>query len=268
MITLSIVIPFFNEEARIQGCIDALTSWKPPKAVALERVYFVNDGSTDKTVSKIKSQKSKIEKTLKAKAEIISYEINRGKGYAVVRGMAASDSDYTLFIDADMATPLIELNKFLPLMKNGTDIIVGTRKNGKSTVITHQPKYREIMGKGFTILSNIMLNTWVTDFTCGFKAFSKTAKNNIFPKLICNRWSFDSESLFLGRISGYSIREVPVVWSDHRGSKVNVLIDAPRSLVELLRIRANHLPFQTLTAVKSAAKPALAFAEGIRTIIF
>lgn len=235
--TLSLVIPVYNEEVRIGRTISALLSWKPPTAVALERVIFVNDGSTDNTVSRIKYHVSGIKNTLAADTQIISYQQNRGKGYAIARGMEASDSDYTLFCDADMSTPLPEIAKFVPAMRRGIDVIVGTRKNGHSTVLTHQPVYREALGHGFTLLSNIILHTWVTDFTCGFKAFSKQASGTVFPALTSNRWAFDAEALFLARKMGLRIQEVAVLWSDTKGSKVDLLKDIPQTLADLMRIR-------------------------------
>src|SRR5207245_1659543 len=140
--------------------------------------------------------------------QIISYSQNQGKGYAVRRGMLASKADYTLFFDADISTPLSEISKFMPEIKKGTQVIVGTRKNGKSTVLVRQPRYRELLGRGFTLLAQTVLNTQITDFTCGFKAFSKTAKDDIFKKAVINRWGYDAEILFLAKRRGYTAKEV------------------------------------------------------------
>lgn len=239
-VSLSLVIPVYNEAKRVPYALKALLSWSVPQGIVLEQVIFVDDGSSDTTVAKIKSERNKIEKHLQAKVTILSSYQNRGKGYAVKTGMLTSDSDYTLFLDADMSVQLSEFKKFIPAMREGLDVIVGTRKNGHSTVIVHQPQYREVMGKVFTYLSNVILNTWVTDFTCGFKAFSKDAKNKVFARLSSNGWSFDAEAIFLARRMELSIVEMPVVWSDRKGSKVNIVIAAPKSLLELIMIRVRH----------------------------
>lgn len=241
MKSLSIVIPIYNESLRLYKTFSALYSFKVPRGLTLDGIIFVNDGSTDKTKSEIKKQAVSIEKILKTKVILISYPKNKGKGYANSQGMKASNSDYTLFCDADMSTDFSEVKKFLPAMKRSVPIIIGTRKNGKSTVTRHQPFIRELMGKVFTISSNIILNTWVTDFTCGFKAFSKEAKDTLFPMLKTNRWNFDAEVIFLGRISGFEYQEIPVLWTDDRRSKVNLLSDVPQTIIDLFKVRIFQL---------------------------
>jgi len=241
MNTLSIVIPVYNEEKRISKTIKALSKGFSFYGVKLDEVIFVNDGSTDKTRVLIKNAQSKLSKPLKAKISLISYRINRGKGYAVRKGMLASKSDYTLFFDADISTPISEFKKFLPFIRKNLPVIIGTRKNGESTVKIHQPKYREYLGRGFTLLANIILNTWVTDFTCGFKVFSCEAKGKIFSQSRINRWGYDAEALFLARKFGFPIQEKAVSWSNDNETKVDLLKDLPRSLVELFQIRVNWL---------------------------
>ncbi len=238
--TLSLVIPVYNEAKRVSNALRALSKWVVPQEIKLEKIIFVDDGSSDTTIAKIQHGVKTIEKQLHASISIITYPQNCGKGFAVKTGMQESNSDYTLFLDADMSVQLTELKKFLPAMKEGIDVIVGTRKNGHSTVVVHQPKYREVFGKVFTYLSNVILNTWVTDFTCGFKVFSKQAKEKIFSRITANGWSFDSEALFLARRIELSICEIPVIWSDKKGSKVTVWVAAPQSLLELLLIRIRH----------------------------
>lgn len=241
MKTLSIVIPVYNEQDRIEKTFQALNNLKLPYGLKLEKVIFVDDGSKDNSKFRIQNSKSKLEKLLKAKITLISYPKNKGKGYAIARGMEISNSDYTLFCDSDMSTDFSEVKKFMPAIKRNVPIIIGTRKNGKSTVVRHQPFIRESMGRVFTFISNVILNTWVTDFTCGFKAYSREAKNALFPLLKTDRWGFDAEVIFLGRLSGFEFVEVPVIWSDDRRSKVNLFVDIPQSLFDILKIRVAYL---------------------------
>ena len=232
----------------------------------MEKVIFVDDGSTDGTKQRIRNFKL-LAKNINL--QLVSYNINRGKGYAIAKGMKESHSDYSLFLDADMSTGLIELKKFMPEIRNNTPIIIGTRKNGHSTVIRHQPFLREILGRGFTFLSNIVLNTWVTDFTCGFKAFSSDAKNVIFPKLKINSWGFDAELIFLGRISGFQFVEVPVVWTDDRRSKVKMWKDIPKSLLDLFYIRIlEQFNVYDFGKVHLLPKPAFSFIKVLKTYLF
>lgn len=253
MKTISFVIPIYNEEKRIEKTFKALLKGFSFNGIKLEKVIFVDDGSKDETNSKIQMTKSKLARKLKAKIKIISYTKNRGKGYAIKKGMIASKSDYTLMFDADMSTSISQLRKFLPFIKKGVDIIIGTRKNGESTVIKHQPLYRELMGHCFTFLSNIMLDIWVTDFTCGFKAFSKIAKDRIFTNTIIDRWSYDAEVLYLAKKMNLTIQEKSVVWKNQLGTKVNLLKDLPETLTDLVKIRFHDYNL----LVSFAKKPAL-----------
>src|SRR5581483_3046835 len=167
--TISFVIPIYNEEKRLPKTFKALgklSLQKGPTSLGaslgagqvIKEIIFVNDGSKDR--SKTKIQTFKLNKTLPIK--LISYKHNRGKGYAVRTGLKQSTADYTLVFDADMSTPLSELIKFVPFIKREIDVIIGTRKNGHSTVIVHQPKIRELLGRGFTTLANIVLSLEVT----------------------------------------------------------------------------------------------------------
>jgi dolichyl-phosphate beta-glucosyltransferase len=234
MTTITLIIPVYNEAKRLSKTFSTLNKWKVPSGIKIDQVIYVNDGSTDQSLSLLKNSPLKFNK------KVISYKQNQGKGFAVKKGMLASKSSYTLLLDADMATSPTQLKKFIPFMKNGTDIIVGTRKNGHSTVTVHQPFIRENLGKIFTKLSQLILNVPVTDFTCGFKAFSLKAKNDIFKRSLVNRWGYDAEILFLGIQLGYSIEEKSVLWADQVGTKVSMLKDGLYSLTELAQIRLNH----------------------------
>jgi len=250
MKTLSFVIPVYNEENRLEKTLEALGQGFDYSGITLKEIIFVNDGSTDKTGSILKDECKRLEKATDAKVKIISYQPNQGKGKAIRTGMLASIADYTLFFDADMATPLTEFKKFMPYIKKNKPVIVGTRKNGESTVVKHQPFYRESMGKVFTLLSNIILNTWVTDFTCGFKAFEYKAKEEIFGKSQVNGWGYDAEILFLAKKLGYEITEKAVLWSDDSRTRVNLIKDSFRSFKELIQIRLNNF---NLSPIKNLA---------------
>lgn len=241
MKTLSFIIPVYNEKKRIKYCFKALKSFKFPKNIELREIIFVNDGSKDNTLLEIQNNTQELANKTGSKVIIVSYKKNKGKGYAVKKGMLKSSSDYSLFFDVDMSTPLNQLKKFVPFMLKDNDVIIGTRKSLKSTVVIQQPVYRQLLGKVFTLFSNIVLNTKVTDFTCGFKAFSKRSTKDVFLKSKINRWGYDSEILFLASKLNYNIIEIPVIWSDVRGSKVNVFKSVFSSLNDLYLIRKNYL---------------------------
>lgn len=252
MKSISFVIPFYNEEGRIDKTFKALTELSLPLGLTLESIILVNDGSKDKTIDKIEAfkKRSKYGSIIK----VVTYKRNRGKGYAIRRGMLESESDYTLFFDADMSTPLSELKKFMPYIDRDVDVIVGTRKNGESTVVKHQPFLREFLGKGFTLLTQIALNVIVTDFTCGFKAFSKSCIKEIFENASINGWGYDAEILFLANKYGYEIEEKAVIWANDERTKVKLYKAIPQTLQELWQIRWMHTirPFIDFTPAQKA----------------
>ena len=235
MTTLDLIIPVYNESKRLKLTFQALNSFLPPRGIKINKIIFVNDGSTDNTLQKLKNSRLNFSK------KILSYSHNQGKGAAIKLGFLNATADYALFLDADMSTPLTELTKFLPFIRQNIPIIIGTRKNGHSTVTVHQPWIREHLGRVFTLLSQIILNTWVTDFTCGFKVFSRPAYTTIAPLMTVNRWGFDSEVIFLGKIFNFPIQEKSLTWANNPNSRVNLSKDALRSLTELFQIRFNHL---------------------------
>ncbi len=131
MKTISFIIPVYNEEKRLYKTQEALMKLKLPRGLKLDEIIFVDDGSKDKTVKSIRyfihvMKKYKIQKG--ANYRVIKYSQNQGKGYAIRRGMLAARSDYALFFDADMSTPLKELNHFMEYIKQDVDVVIGYQK--------------------------------------------------------------------------------------------------------------------------------------------
>jgi len=245
MKTVSFVIPVYNEEKRLHKTMGALNTLKLHKDIRLSEVIFVNDGSTDSTPALLQRAKATVLRTFtrkcpKTKLTIVSYRMNRGKGFAIKQGMLRASSDYTLFFDADMSTPLSQLDKFVPFMKKNIDVIVGTRKNGRSTVIMHQPLLRELLGKVFTKLAQTILQVQATDFTCGFKMFSKHAREIIFGKSAISAWGYDGEILYLTKKNNLSWIEKSVVWSNDPHTKVNILKAIPQTILDLASVYWYH----------------------------
>lgn len=227
---LSIIIPVFNEERRVKS-LNQIISYLKKQKYSWE-IIVVNDGSTDKT--------SKILGLLKKQFEfnLLSYSRNIGKGFAIKTGMLKAIGKYHLFLDIDLSTPISELEKFLPHLKK-YDIVIGSRKLKTSSLTTRQPLLREHLGKVFTLLSQYILKMPVSDFTCGFKIFSKKSSEQIFMRQRINRWGFDPEILYIGKSRKFSIKEVPVTWKNDPGTKVKFPRDMVISLSELIRIRLN-----------------------------
>lgn len=225
---LSIIIPVFNEDKRVNKLTEISIFLKNLNFAT--ELIIVNDGSTDTTLKKIKNFRKSYRFLL------INYSKNLGKGYALKQGILMSKGKYILFSDIDLSTPLEEFEKFKKYLEK-YNVIIGTRKNSASSLIKRQSPAREYMGKAFTALSRIVLQLDISDFTCGFKCFSKQAGHDIFKSLKNNRWGFDAEALFIAKKRGYKIKEVPVVWANDPKTKVKFPQDIIISLIELLKVR-------------------------------
>ena len=227
--TLSVVIPVFNESARISFLSEIVKYFR--KQTYSVEIVLVNDGSKDNTLSLLKGYAKK-----NTEIKIISYAENRGKGHAIKMGMLQAKGKHRLFTDIDLSTPLSEFKKFIPLLGK-KEVIIGTRKNTDASILVHQPFIREYLGKCFTWISRILLGVNLTDFTCGFKCFSAKAANDIFSRSQIERWGFDAEIMFIAHKRGYFIQEVSVIWRNDERTKVKLLSAAFKSFQELLTIR-------------------------------
>lgn len=259
MKTISFVIPFYNEEKRLGKTFEALRKLKLPASLVLENLIFVNDGSTDKSELLIKKEKKSLKDALKSEVSVISYSENKGKGYAVKQGILSSTSDYCLFFDVDISTPLSEIWKFLLPMARDVDVIIGTRKTAKSEVLVHQPFLREFLGRGFTVFTRSFLGIKASDITCGFKAVSRMAGKIIGSQMTISGWGYDAELLYLAQKENLSLEEMPVVWSNDPNSRVNLYKAVLTTLKELFIIKWEYNFKPALTAYPN--RMSLAFSK-------
>lgn len=229
---LSIIVPVYNEEKRLAKGITGILRFIDKQTFRVEFIV-VNDGSTDETLTLLKKIKH-------PSLRIISYNKNQGKGYAVCKGMRSALGDFRLFMDVDLSTPIEEFQKFLPHLQK-FDVIIGSRRVKESTILVRQPFLREWMGAVFTWLSETFLGVRVSDFTCGFKCFSRKATGKIFPIQSLKRWGFDSEIIFLAQKKGFLIKEIPVTWSNDSQTRVVLIKDVFISLADLIKIRVNDV---------------------------
>ncbi len=230
---LSIVIPVYNEAQRISPTLDKLIAYLSGQTWSRE-IVLVDDGSSDGGIALAQRKLDGLED-----CRIISYGTNRGKGYALKQGMVASRGRFVLFTDADLSTPIDELDKILPWFDQGFDIVQGSRKMPGAAVERHQPWLRENMGKVFTALSNLIARVDVRDVTCGFKCYRGEVAHDLYARQKLFDWSFDAEIIYIARRSHYKLKEVPVRWYDERGTKVHLIKDSVRSFLGLLTIRWN-----------------------------
>lgn len=229
---ISVIVPVFNEETRVKNNLELIDSYLNLKKIKHE-IIVVNDGSEDSTLEILSS----LEKNLAFKT--ISHQKNLGKGAAIKSGVNQAEGELILFTDVDLSVPIEFTATYLDELRKDVDVIIGTRANQKSRVELRQFWLREFMGEMFTVLTNLILQVGVSDFTCGFKLFRKEAAKKIFNRQVIKRWAFDAETLFLAKKYGFSVKEIPVVWRHRSGSKVRFPKDLVETLFDLVRIRIN-----------------------------
>jgi dolichyl-phosphate beta-glucosyltransferase len=230
---ISVIIASYNEEKRIRPSLFKVKDYLIGLNMDYE-IIVVDDGSTDRTGEVVKDLTPDI-----PNLKLIGYEINRGKGHALRKGVFASRGEAVLLTDADLSTPIEELSKLLLLIyDNKCDVAIGSRALALSEIIEKQPWWRQSMGKLFNKIVKVLIVDDFRDTQCGFKVFSGDAARNLFSQAQIDRFAYDVEILALAKKKGYRILEVPIRWINSPESKVNPLRDSLQMLRDLLRIRA------------------------------
>jgi len=232
---LSVVIPAYNEEKRIVKTLMKINEYLR-KHPFISEIIIIDDGSTDRTISVVEDLLSRVDNL-----KIIMNGANHGKGYSVKRGFLNAKGKFLLFSDADLSTPIEEIEKLLIMMEDGYDIVIGSRGLKESDIKIHQPWYREAMGKGFNLLVRLFTLKSFKDTQCGFKCFTREVALNICKRQKIERFSFDVEMLYIAQKLGYKIKEVPVQWYHSPPTKVKAIRDSFQMFIDLLRIRINDL---------------------------
>lgn len=230
---LSVIIPAYNEEKNISFTVKEIIDYLKEKKFSWE-IIVVDDGSKDRTFDITNVLRGQNPRLI-----VLKNTENRGKGYTVKRGMLTAKGQYRLFMDADNSTKIFEIDNFLKAIEQGADIAIGSRHIIGAKLDVPQPLCRRFLGWIYRVLCRMLLQVSVSDFNCGFKLFSKDAAEHIFNKIFMDRWSFDTEIIFLAKKLGYRIKEVPVSWQYTGTSAVRPLRDGIRSYLDLLRIRRN-----------------------------
>lgn len=225
------LIPAYNEEQRILPTLLRVRDYYARQPYSYS-VTVVSDGSTDRTDAIVAAFAGE-----HPEFHLIAYQPNRGKGYAVRKGMLELEGEVLLFMDADLATPIEETEKLLPFMREGADVAIGSRPLKESSLEVRQPWYREFLGRAFNTAVQLLAVKGIHDTQCGFKMFRREAARTIFSRCKLDGFSFDFEALMIARDLGYRIEEVPIRWMHQEGSKVVLLRDGPRMLRDLVKLR-------------------------------
>jgi len=229
---LSVVVPTYNEEERIENCLKKIKGYFSKQNYSYE-VIFVDDASIDKTVKIIKDAIGHW-----PVAKIIENQENHGKGYVVRQGMLAASGKYILFTDADLSTPIEDVEKLL-LEIDKFPIIIGSRYLAKKSIKIAQPLTRRIISRFGNFLIRAVLGLNFADTQCGFKLFSSKVAKDVFSRATINRWGFDMEILAIAQQLGYKIKEKSVNWYNDPHSKLRAGKAALETFKELFKIKIN-----------------------------
>jgi len=234
-LTLSIVLPAYNEAARIGASLDKITDYAQHHAWTVE-VTVVNDGSTDNTADIVRQYAAQ-----HPWLRLIENPGNRGKGFSVRNGMLHARGDILLFSDADLSSPIEEADKLIAAIQAGADVAIGSRWIRKELQVVPQPLRRQILGRMFNLALRLVLGLNFKDTQCGFKAFRRSAAELVFTQQQVETWGFDPELLYLAKMAGLRIVEVPVYWAHSEGTRLHPLRDGIRMFAQLFQIRWNAI---------------------------
>jgi dolichyl-phosphate beta-glucosyltransferase len=228
---LSIVVPAYNEEARLPATLAEIGAWMEARQLDAE-ILVVDDGSRDRT-AEIAGEALR-----GRRGRVLRNGENRGKGYSVRHGVLEAAGRFVLLTDADLSTPITEYDKVAAWVRDhDLDVAIGSRALPGSDVQLRQGLLRQTMGRIFNRIIRALTGLTFRDTQCGFKLLDRERTRPLFEKMVVDRFAFDVELLFLCRRFGLTVREVPVIWRNAPGSKVSILGDPLNMIYDVLRVR-------------------------------
>ena len=230
---ISLVIPAYNEERRLPASLHKMLVHFKNVPYELEVLAMI-EKSKDRTVE---VSKEVVKSDLRF--QIVDNKVQRGKGYAVRSGMNRATGDVVIFMDADLSTPLEEVDSFVKYFNENplVDVVIGSRAHAKSQIVKSQHPLRKNMGRIFNKFVQLLAGEGITDTQCGFKAFRREACVEIFSRQKLDGFAFDVEVLMLARLLGFKIDVLPVKWVNDEDSKVRIVRDSLKMLRDLIKTR-------------------------------
>jgi glycosyltransferase involved in cell wall biosynthesis len=227
----SIVVPAYNESGRLPATLRQILEHVHQQQWHVE-VVVVDDGSRDNTVEVARRFAAE-----HPEVRVIQNPGNQGKGYAVRNGMLQARGAVMLFTDADLSSPITEATKLFAALEAGADVAIGSRWLDPSLQFRRQSLQRRLLSRIYHSYLRLLLRFPYRDTQCGFKAFTRSAAEIIFPLQLVRRWGFDPEILYLAHRHGMKVAEVPVIWGHDEGSKIHPLRDGLRMGIDGLKVR-------------------------------
>lgn len=229
---LSVILPVYNEEKKILKDLEEILSYFKNKNYRYE-IIVVDDGSRDNTKKILFEFKDKCKEL-----RILSYHPNRGKGFAVKTGILNAKGKYILFADAGSCVSYDNMEKGIELLKNGYDCAFGSRALKDSQILVHQPRYRQVGSKIFSLIVKFIMGIReVEDTQCGFKLFKREVAKSIFRLNKIDGFMFDIETILNGKKNSYQMKEFPIEWSNDPDTRFNPIKGTIQNFKELIRIK-------------------------------
>ncbi|KAL3228582.1 Dolichyl-phosphate beta-glucosyltransferase [Nakaseomyces bracarensis] len=247
-ILLSVVVPAYNETARIHAMFDDTIGYLQKEMAGKWEILIVDDGSKDGTADYCLKLAHEEYKLKPKEMRVIKFTENRGKGGAVRQGLLHIRGKYGLFADADGASKFSDVSKLINAIKklegdkHNPAIAIGSRSHMVNTeAVIKRSLLRNCLMYGFHTLVYIFGIRSIKDTQCGFKLFNRPAIDAIFPYMHTEGWIFDVEMLLLATRKGVPVEEIPISWHEVDGSKMALAVDSIKMAIDLVVIRMAYI---------------------------
>ena len=231
--TLSIIIPAYNEATRLPESLEKINTFLDGQPYSAE-IVVVENGSSDNTFEIANEMRATIQNL------VVVHENQRGKGWAVKRGMQIAKGEYRFICDADLSMPIEELPRFFPPQLENAVVAIASRE-APGAVRYNEPGYRHFIGRIFNWMVRMLILPGLQDTQCGFKCFRADVVEKVFPLVTISGWTFDVEALFIARRLGYKIEEIAIPWYYNSHSNIRVFRDSLQMGTDLIKIRWKSL---------------------------
>jgi glycosyltransferase involved in cell wall biosynthesis len=229
--SISIIIPAYNEEKRLPATLHKIREYLDAAKWDFAEILVVDDGSRDGTTGVATGPG----------VRLLKNPGNRGKGYSVKHGMLEAKGEWCLLTDADLSSPIGELEKLWTAAKrDGAQVAIGSRAMDRSLVGVHQSPLRETSGRIFNLAMRLVTGLPFKDTQCGFKLFESRAAKETFSRQQLDGFGFDVEVLYIARKLKYKAVEVPVRWDNVEGTKVSLWLGVA-AFLDPLKVRWNGI---------------------------
>jgi dolichyl-phosphate beta-glucosyltransferase len=232
--SVSLILPAYNEAQTIRRTLQEATAYLSDRALDYEvLVVAEGDDGTGDIVAELAASNPRL--------RVLGGRERRGKGHAIRAAVAVAQMEVIGFADADNKTPIDELDKLLPLLKDGYDLAIGSRALDASHVERAQRSYRRLGSKVFRRLMHLATGLHdIPDTQCGFKFFRRDVAKDLFRRQRIDGYMFDVEVLYLARLAGYRLAQVPIRWRDDGDSRLQLVAGNLRNARDILGIRVKH----------------------------